>query len=110
MAAELPPHIWFVRANGRSRSVPVTSEGWRAVRQFVAGAAWSGAGALVVGVGGTLISSWWFGVLGGLLFVGGMAWSGWRFIDTARRHTDYDLTYNEYVQRQSSTTAGSGNG
>ena len=112
MANELPPHIWFVRSNGGSGSYPVRPEGWRAVRQFLAGVAWSAAGAVIVAVGGTLLSHWWFGVLGGLLFVVGMAWSAWRFIDTARKHTAYDITYNDYVRQQSATgpTAGSGNG
>ena len=25
-------------------------------------------------------------------FVAGVAWSGWRFIDTARKHTEYSVT------------------
>ena len=100
MAADLPPNIWFVRSNGGSGSYPVTPEGWRALRQFLTGVALSVAAAVIVGVAGSLLATPWFGVLGGILFAVGMAWSAWRFIDTARKHTDYTITYNEFVRRK----------
>ena len=33
-----------------------------------------------------------------ILFAVGMAWFAWRFIDTARRHTDHSITYNDFVK------------
>ncbi len=100
MTIDLPPNIWFVRSNGGSGSYPVTPEGKRVVRQFMIGVALSVAAAVIIGVAGSMLVSPWLGGLGAILFAAGMAWSAWRFIDTARKHTDYTITYNEYVRRK----------
>jgi hypothetical protein len=91
MTRELPPHIWFVRSNGGSGSYPVRPEGRRAVWFFVVGLAASAVLAVVLAAVGPI----W---LWGLVFVVGVVFSVWRFIDTARKHTDYSLTYNDYVK------------
>jgi uncharacterized membrane protein YfcA len=89
MAKELPANIWFVRSNGGSGSYPVKPEGWRVVWIFVAGIAISAiVGAILASVGPT-----W---LWAAIFVIGVVGSAWYFIDTARKHTDYSITYNEY--------------
>jgi hypothetical protein len=90
MARELPANIWFVRSNGGSGSYPIRAEGWRAVWVFVVGIVVSG------------MLGWLFAMVGptwlwALVFAAGAAASAWYFIDTARKHTDYSLTYNEYV-------------
>jgi hypothetical protein len=90
MARELPASIWFVRSNGGAGAYPVKPEGWRVVWTFAGGVAVSVILALVLAATGP---TWlWVAV-----FVIGMAASAWYFIDTARKHTDYSLTYNEYV-------------
>jgi uncharacterized membrane protein YfcA len=90
MAKELPANIWFVRSNGGSGSYPVKPEGWRVVWIFVAGIAISAiVGAILASVGPT-----W---LWAAIFVIGAVASAWYFIDTARKHTDYSITYNEYM-------------
>lgn len=101
MSADLAPGIWFVRSNGGGGSYPVAPEGWAAVRRFVAGVALSAGAALVVGLGGASLSVPGSAAVGGVLFAAGMAWSAWRFIDTARKHTDYSVTYSEYARRKS---------
>ena len=91
MAINLPPHIWFVRSNRGSGSYPVTPEGWRALWTFAACVAASA-------------------IVGGLLAVSGATLAlacdlrrghgrrrDW-FIATARRHTDFSISYNDYVK------------
>ena len=91
MAKELPADIWFVRSNGGSGSYPVKPEGWRAVWFFVGGMMISAVlGAILAAVGPT-----WLWVV---VFVVGITVSAWRFIDTARKHTDNSITYNEYMR------------
>ena len=90
MARELPANIWFVRSNGGSGSYPVTPEGWRVVWIFVAGIAVSAiAAAILASIGPTWL---WIAV-----FVICDIAAAWYFIDAARKHTDYSITYNEYV-------------
>ncbi len=93
MPKELPADIWFVRSNGGSGSYPVTPEGWRVARNFGIGMAAS----TIVGVALALsqVGPAW---LWPVVFVAGVVASGWYFIDTARKHTDTSLTYNEYVK------------
>lgn len=91
MPRQLPPHVWFVRSNGGSGSYPVKPEGWRAVWFFVGGTVASVVIAAILAATGPAWS--WI-----LVFVAGSALSAWRFIDTARKHTDYSLTYNDYVK------------
>jgi len=90
MATELPPHIWFVRSNGGSGSYPVKPEGWRAVWMFVGGMVVSAVLGIILAMSGPT----WLWVV---VFVLGMALSAGWFIQTARKHTDYSITYNEYV-------------
>lgn len=93
MSKELQPNIWFVRSNGDSGSYPVTPEGWRAAWFFVGGIAISAVVAAVLASMGP--TSLWV-----VVFVLGAAFSASRFIDAARKHTDYSITYNEYVKAQ----------
>jgi hypothetical protein len=93
MSNELQPSIWFVRSNGGSGSYPVTPEGRRVVWFFVGGIAIS---AVVAAVLASMGSTWLWVVV----FLFGAALSAWRFIDAARKHTDYSITYNEYVKAQ----------
>ena len=90
MAKELPADIWFVRSNGGSGSYPVRPEGWRVVWIFIAGIAIS---AIVAAILASVGPTWLWTVI----FVIGVIASAWYFIDTARKHTDYSMTYNEYV-------------
>lgn len=89
--ASFPPDVWFVRSNGGSGSYPVTPEGWRVVWLFAAGAAAS----VVLGVMLAAVGPLWLWVAA---FAGGMAASAWYFIRTARAHTDYTITYSEYMR------------
>ena len=90
MARELPAHIWFVRSNGGSGSYPVKPEGWRVVWTFAAGV---GVSILLAALLASLTSSTWVWIA---VFVVGMAASAWYFIGTARKHTDYSITYDEF--------------
>ncbi|CAG1003055.1 MAG: hypothetical protein F9K19_01145 [Rhizobiaceae bacterium] len=88
--SELPAHIWFVKSNGGSGSYPVRPEGWRVVWTFLGGLAVSAVLAMLLQ-----------GVFGGwalVLFAAGAAISAWYFISTARSHTDYSITYNDFVK------------
>jgi hypothetical protein len=91
MTNALPPHIWFVRSNGGMGSYPVTAEGRAVVRNFVVGVAAS----VVIAAILAALGPYW---LWPLVFIAGMALSAWYFIATARRHTDYTLTYNDYAK------------
>lgn len=91
MTAPLREGIWFVRSNGGAGSYPVTPEGWRAARLFVVG---------VIATAAVSIAAAAFGPpwLWPILFAVGMAWFAWRFIDSARRHNDYTITYDNFVK------------
>jgi hypothetical protein len=90
MAKELSANIWFVRSNGGSGSYPVKPEGWRVVWIFIAGLTIS---VILASVLASIGPTWlWIAI-----FAIGAAASAWYFIDTARKHTDYSITYNEYV-------------
>ena len=91
MALQLPSHIWFVRSNRGSGSYPVTPEGWRALWTFAACVA---ASAIVGGLLAVSGSTWLWPVI----FVAGTAGAAIWFIATARRHTDFSITYNDYVK------------
>ena len=90
MAKELPSHVWFVRSNGGAGSYPVKPEGWRVVWLFLGGVAVSVVAAIIL----AMIGPTWLWIV---VFLAGMAASAWRFIDMARKHTDYSLTYNDYI-------------
>jgi len=95
---ELAPHIWFVRSNGGSGSYPVRPEGWRVVRAFVIGLSTAAVAATALIVVGVTSGTQWLIWLGAFVLAGGAGWSAWRFIDAARKHTDYSITYNDYVK------------
>jgi len=97
MAAR-PSETWFVRSNGGSGSYPVTPEGWRVVRRFVSGMFGWGAAAIALAILGIMMGPAWLTWAAPILFAAGAALSGWAFISTARRHTDYSTTYNEFVK------------
>jgi hypothetical protein len=91
MARELPSGTWFVRSNGGSGSYPVTPEGWKITRTFLLGMI---ATAILAGFLAFVAPAWlWVAVL----VIGFGASAAW-FIMTARAHTDFSITYNEYVR------------
>jgi len=83
--------IWFVRSNGGQGSYPVTTEGWRVVWVFIAGIVASAIMGLVLAQ--TMTTFLWVAIT-----ALGMAIAAVWFIMTARAHTDYSTTYNEYVK------------
>lgn len=91
MARELPPHIWFVRSNGGSGSYPVKPEGWRVVRSFLVGVL----AAVLLTIGLSFTSWLWLWIP---VFAVWMGYSAWTLIATARKHTDYSMTYNDYMK------------
>lgn len=94
---QLPDHIWFVRSNGGSGSFPIKPEGRRVVRRFVGGVLLSVVASVALVLLGTLVGPTWLAFLAIPVFVVGMGWSAWTFIDTARKHTAYDITYREWA-------------
>lgn len=90
--SRLAPGIWFVRSN-RGRSLfPVTPEGNRVVRRFLAGVAASS----VAGGGLTIVTDQigWMAV-----FAAGTAAAAAWFIITAYRHADMSVRVGEIVIR-----------
>lgn len=83
--------IWFVRSNSGQGSYPVTPDGWRVVWVFVAGIV---ASAIMGAVLAQTMSTWLWVAITAL----GMAVAAIWFIMSARAHTDYSTTYNEYVK------------
>ena len=91
MAKELPSHIWFVRSNRGSGSYPVTAQGWRALWTFAGCVAASGiVGGLLAATGYDRLWIW--------VFVTGTACSAIWFMLTARNHTDYSISYSDYLK------------
>jgi hypothetical protein len=88
---KLPDHIWFVRSNGGSGSYPVTRRGWNIVWGFVAGLVISA----LVGLGLSATAPTWVWVA---VIALGMGSSAYWFITTARAHTDFSITYNEFMK------------
>jgi hypothetical protein len=89
--SKLPANVWFVRSNGGQGSYPVTQEGWLATGVFIAGILASG---LMGWVLSQTMATWtWV-----LIMALGMAASALWFITTARAHTDYSVTYNDFVK------------
>jgi hypothetical protein len=91
MSRKRASDIWFVRSNGGAGFYPVTPEGKRLVWVFVAGLVASGVMGAVLAQ--TMPALLWVSIM-----AVGMAVSGLWFIVTARAHTDYSKTYNEYVK------------
>lgn len=102
MSIELPPHIWFVRSNGGSGSYPIRREGWMVVLKFIAGMIGWGIAAAILTAIGTVYGPKWVAWSGIPVFAAGAALSAWYMIDTARRHTDYTITANDYVRQRKS--------
>lgn len=83
--------VWFVRSNGGQGSYPVTGDGWRVVWVFVAGIV---ASAIMGAVLAQTMETWiWISITGV-----GMAVAAVWFIMTARAHTDFSITYDDYVK------------
>jgi uncharacterized membrane protein len=91
MTRKVPANIWFERSNGGHGSYPVTPEGWRVVWVFVAGIV---ASAIMGAVLAQTMPTWLWVAITAI----GMAVSAIWFIMTARAHTDYSTTHNEYVK------------
>jgi uncharacterized membrane protein len=91
MTRNLKSDIWFVRSNGGQGSYPVTPEGKRVVWVFIAGIVASAIMGAVLAQ--TMPTFLWLAIT-----ALGMAVSAVWFIMTARAHTDYSTTYNEYVK------------
>ena len=91
MQRQLPANIWFVRSNGGSGSYPVKPEGWRIYRHFIGGVAVSAAVALVLAL---TVPGW----LWSAAFAAGVVFSAAYLIATVRKHTDYSITYNDYMK------------
>ncbi|HTN95967.1 MAG TPA: hypothetical protein VL101_03230 [Nordella sp.] len=83
--------IWFVRSNGGQGSYPVTGDGWRVVWVFAAGIV---ASAIMGAVLAQTMETWAWVTITGV----GMAVAAVWFIMTARAHTDFSITYDEYVK------------
>ena len=83
--------IWFVRSNGGQGAYPINANGWRVVWVFLAGMA---ASAIMGAVLAQTMETWLWVTIMGI----GMAVSAIWFIMTARAHTDFSMTYNEYVK------------
>jgi hypothetical protein len=83
--------IWFVRSNGGQGSYPVNADGWRAVTVFIAGVL---ASTVMGAVLAQTMETWLWVAITAL----GMAIAAIWFIMTARAHTDYSTTYNDYVK------------
>lgn len=98
MAPKLPDHVWFVRSNGGSGSYPVRREGWLVVWKFIAGMIGWGIGAAAMVWVAMMSGPDWLAWVAPLFFAAGAALSAWYFIDTARRHTDYSITYTDHVK------------
>jgi hypothetical protein len=88
---QLPANIWFVRSNGGQGSYPVTREGWLVTAVFLAGMLASGLMGWVLAL---TMPTWMWVVIMAL----GMAASAMWFITTARAHTDYSITYTDFVK------------
>src|SRR5690606_13996262 len=102
MALDLPDHVWFVRSNGGNGSYPIRPEGWGVVGRFVAGMSGWGVAAGMLATVGAVWGPMWVTYTAPFFFAFGAALSAWYFIKTARAHTDYSITYNDYVKAKNS--------
>lgn len=97
-AFQLHPDVWFVRKNKRSKgSVPVTREGYRVGAKFVFGMFGWALVAIAMVVVGMVWGPQWLTLAGPAFFVVGTFLSAWYFISVARKHTDYSMTYDEFL-------------
>jgi heme-degrading monooxygenase HmoA len=94
----LPQGVWFVRSNRGSGSFPVTREGFRVLRNFIFGIFGWGILGAALSVYGVYQGPRELIVAGPLVFAAGAALTAIFFINTARKHTDFAMTYNDYVK------------
>lgn len=95
---DLPPNIWFVRKNRGRGSVPVTREGYKVAVKFMFGMLGFAAVALAMLVAGRLQGPPWLVTAALPVFVVGTLLAAWFFIAVTRKHTDYSITYNDYLK------------
>jgi heme-degrading monooxygenase HmoA len=94
----LPEGAWFVRKDRGNGSVPVTQEGFSVIRKFViALAAWAIAAAIMLTVGIYSGPAWLIPVAPAL-FAAGALLTAWYFMRATRKHTDYSMTYSQYLK------------
>lgn len=94
----LPDGAWFVKKDRGNGSVPVTRDGFRVVLKFVLGmVAWAIASAAIA-VAGAYAGSNWLTIASPLIFAGGALLTAWYFVGSARKHTDYSITYSEFLK------------
>lgn len=94
----LHPDTWFVKNNRGNGSVPVTRKGYKVRTHFVyAMLVWMIAALALVFAGHW--QSQQVLILAALpVLVVGTLVSAWYFIAKARRHTDYSMTYSDYLR------------
>lgn len=94
----LPDGAWFVKKDGSNGSAPVTRDGFRVVLKFVIGiivwAVITLALAAVAAASGTT----WLSYASPVLFAAGALLLAWYFVRSAKKHTDYSITYSEYLK------------
>lgn len=94
----LAPNVWFVRSNKGNGSFPVTREGFCVIRNFIIGMLLFAAIAAVISIYGAWQGPSWLVPAGPIVFGVGALLAALYFINTARKHTDYALTHNDYVK------------
>ncbi len=97
-APQLAPGTWFVRSDKGQGSIPVTRDGHRVVMKFLLGMVAWGAIALVLALFGSAQGASWMLMAWPVMFAAGAALTAWLFIRNARKHTDYSVTYSEYLK------------
>ena len=94
----LPEGIWFVRSNKGGGSFPVTREGYGVVRNFIFALLAGGVIAIAMAVAGTFWGPPWL-TMAWIPFYAVLAiLAALYFINTARKHTDFSITYNDYLK------------
>lgn len=85
---------WFVRSNGGRGSYPINKQGWMTVWGYLGGIAALGIVSLMLMYSNKGPMWLWIGIFGiGMLVL------AYGFIQTARQHTDFSITYDEYRKR-----------
>lgn len=93
----LASDMWFVKKNRGQGSVPVTREGYRVAARFVFGMVGWLLVAVVMAVIGHNYGPPWLTYAALPVFVVGTLLTAWYFIATARKHTDYSITYSDFM-------------
>lgn len=97
-AFSLPNGVWFVRSNKGNGSFPVTREGFRVMRNYIFGLLGWGVVGGAVSAYGVYQGPRELIVAGPVIFAIGAALTALYFINTARKHTDFAMTYNDYLK------------